>query len=62
MFDPTYIDSYSNIDAPYQRLDARVKIIVTVAFVVIMAVSVNDRPLRVIPFSLLVIFLAAISR
>ncbi len=62
MFDPTYIDSYSNIDAPYQRLDARGKIVVTVAFVVIMAISVNDRPLRLIPFFLLVVFLAAISR
>ena len=62
MFDPTYIDSYSNIDAPYQRLDARGKIIVTLAFVFIMAVSVNDRTLGVIPFSLFVVFLAAISR
>src|SRR4030067_1315584 len=62
MFDPTYIDSYSNIDAPYERLDARGKIIVTLAFVFIMAVSVNDRTLGVIPFSLFVVFLAAISR
>lgn len=62
MLDPTYIDSYSSINAPYQRLDARVKIIVTLAFVIIMAISVDDRPLRVIPFSLFIVFIAAISR
>lgn len=62
MLDPTYIDSYSSINAPYQRLDARVKIVVTLAFVVIMAISVDDRPLRVIPFSLFIVFIAAISR
>lgn len=62
MFDPTYIDSYSNIDAPYQRLDARIKIIVTLAFVVSMALSVKDIPLRVIPFLVFIVFLAAISR
>lgn len=62
MLDPTYIDSYSSTNAPYQRLDARVKIIVTLAFVIIMAISVDDRPLRVIPFSLFIVFIAAISR
>lgn len=62
MLDPTYIDSYSNIDAPYQRLDARVKLITTLAFVVIMALSVKDMPLRVMPFILFVIILAAISK
>ena len=62
MFDPTYIDSYSNIDAPYQRLDARIKIIVTLAFVVIMALSVKDIPLKVIPFLVFIVFLTAISR
>ena len=62
MFDPTYIDSYSNIDAPYQRLDARIKIIVTLAFVVIMALSVKDIPLRVIPFLVFIVLIAAISK
>src|SRR3990172_11287524 len=62
MLDPTYIDSYSNINAPYQRLDARAKIIVTLAFVIIMAISVDVSPLRVIPFSLFIMFIAAISR
>ena len=62
MLDPTYIDSYSSVDAPYQRLDARVKIIVTLAFGVIMAVSVGDRPLKVAPFFLFAMVLALISR
>jgi len=62
MLDPTYIDTYGNIDAPYQRLDARVKIIITLAFVVIMAISVNDKPIRIIPFFLFVAMLALISR
>lgn len=62
MLDPTYIDSYSGINAPYQRLDARVKIIATLALVIIMAISVDDRPLRVIPFFLFVAVLALISR
>lgn len=62
MFDPTYIDSYSDIDAPYQRLDARIKIIVTLAFVVIMALSVKDIPLRVIPFFLFIMILAVMAR
>jgi cobalt/nickel transport system permease protein len=62
MLDPTYIDSYSGVDALYQRLDARGKILVTLAFVVIMAVSVDDRPLRVMPFFLFVLALALMSR
>lgn len=62
MLDPTYIDSYSDIDAPYQRLNARVKLLTTLAFVVIMALSVDDMPLRMIPFSLFIVFIASISR
>lgn len=62
MFDPSYIDSYSNIDAPYQKLDARVKIIVTLVFVVIMSVSVADRPSRLAPFIIFIILIASISR
>ena len=62
MLDPTYIDSYSSVDAPYQRLDARVKIAVTLAFVVIMAVSVGDRPLRTAPFFLFAMVLVLIAR
>lgn len=62
MLDPTYIDSYSSVNAPYQRLDARVKIFVMLAFVVIMAISVDDIPLRVMPFFLFVVVLALISR
>lgn len=62
MLDPTYIDSYSSVDAPYQRLDARAKIIVTLTFVVIMAVSVGDSPLRVAPFFLFAMVLVLMSR
>lgn len=62
MFDPTYIDSYSRIDAPYQKLDARVKIIVTLAFVVVMALSVKDIPLKAIPFFLFIMILAVMAR
>lgn len=62
MFDPTYIDSYSSIDAPYQKLDARVKITVTLAFVVVMALSVKDIPLRVMPFFLFIMILVAMAR
>lgn len=62
LLDPTYIDSYSDIDAPYQKIDPRVKIFVTLAFVVIMAVSVKDIPFRVMPFFLFVLALAFMAR
>lgn len=62
MFDPTYIDSYSNIDTPYERLDARVKIMVTLAFVVIMALSVKEMPLRVIPFFFFIVIITVMAR
>lgn len=62
MFDPTYLDCYCDIDALYQRLDTRVKLVVMLSFVVIMAISVGDRPHRVIPFFLFVTVLAVISR
>lgn len=62
MLDPTYIDSYSTVDAPYQRFDARVKIIMTLVFVVVMTLAVKDTPLRVAPFFFFVTVLAALSR
>lgn len=61
MLDPTYIDCYSNIDAPYQRLDARVKLVVTLAFIFIMVLSVGNDPLKVWPFLLFAACLAALS-
>ncbi len=62
MFDPTYIDCFSGIDAPYQRIDARVKLAVSLTFIVVMTITVTSYPLRVVPFAFYVAMLAIASK
>lgn len=62
MIDPSYIDRYSSVDAIYQKLDARVKLLMTVIFIIVMTIFAGDNPLRIIPFFIFIVILSVMSK
>ncbi len=57
-----YIDRYSYLDSPVHKIDPRVKLIVVFLCIAILASESGNNIVRFVPYYLLCIFVAAISR